>query len=641
MTLRTATLLAALGLTACTSGLQDPLHPTGSSTLAATGARDAVVVANVDQGSVTLLSDEGEILQELLVGSEPTRVAPLGDDRFLVTLRGAREVVVLRLDGATLSIEQRLATGTEPYGVVSAEDGSRFWVAASTEDLVQEFDGQTYEQRRTFAVPGEPRWLALNPAREALYAGSAFGGQVHFIDLDTGEVVGVSPQTIEGNLGGGDPVAYTPRITGDLAVSPDGRYVAVPVLYVENTTEGAPASVPGAGYYVQNEGGRFRPGLSLMPTDIEGRPKPQSGEAIDLTVLTPDRERVGSYPTSVTITPDKSTFIVSMEASDALVVVSAGRLGLTSDGIAFNSSPDEQFRLRNNVVVEADGAGPRGVVMLGDGAALVHGFLDQQISTLDVDFVAALAARGPSQSDVRATGTASVVGVAAPSTASLARVTAESLPPEVAAGRRAFYAARDSRMSDAVSGVSCSTCHSEGRNDGLNWPFPEPLGARQTPSLAGVVSMTAPVTWDSNVATVADEVMTTGQSRMGGSVSMSLAEDVAAFVDWTREVDHPSRDAETDAILRGKQLFGSAEVGCAECHDGAALTDNETYAMYGLDDVRTRSLVGVARTAPYLHDGSAPTLRDVLLSARGGQMGDTGGLSDSQLDDLEAYLTSL
>ncbi|MCA9570544.1 MAG: hypothetical protein KC656_22035, partial [Myxococcales bacterium] len=74
---------------------------------------------------------------------------------------------------------------------------------------------------------------------------------------------------------------------------------------------------------------------------------------------------------------------------------------------------------------------------------------------------------------------------------------------------------------------------------------------------------------------------------------------------------------------------------------GAALTDNAYYAMYGLESVNTPSLRGVVATGPYLHDGSADTLRDVLELSRTGAMGDTSMLSAAEMDALEAYLKSL
>jgi cytochrome c peroxidase len=57
--------------------------------------------------------------------------------------------------------------------------------------------------------------------------------------------------------------------------------------------------------------------------------------------------------------------------------------------------------------------------------------------------------------------------------------------------------------------------------------------------------------------------------------------------------------------------------------------------------MNTPTLVGIAATAPYLHDGTAETLRSLLLLTRSGQMGDTSSLSKSELLDLEDYLRSL
>jgi cytochrome c peroxidase len=63
--------------------------------------------------------------------------------------------------------------------------------------------------------------------------------------------------------------------------------------------------------------------------------------------------------------------------------------------------------------------------------------------------------------------------------------------------------------------------------------------------------------------------------------------------------------------------------------------------MFGERNVLARSLVGVSASAPYLHDGSVPTLRELLEAVRDSEMGNTGMLSGAELDDLEAYLQSL
>jgi YVTN family beta-propeller protein len=61
-----------------------------------------------------------------------------------------------------------------------------------------------------------------------------------------------------------------------------------------------------------------------------------------------------------------------------------------------------------------------------------------------------------------------------------------------------------------------------------------------------------------------------------------------------------------------------------------------------LDGLDTPTLLGLWSTAPYLHDGSAATLRDVLVKANSsGLHGDTSSLTPAELDNLIEYLLQL
>jgi cytochrome c peroxidase len=56
----------------------------------------------------------------------------------------------------------------------------------------------------------------------------------------------------------------------------------------------------------------------------------------------------------------------------------------------------------------------------------------------------------------------------------------------------------------------------------------------------------------------------------------------------------------------------------------------------------TPSLLNVYRTAPYLHDGTAATLMDVLTTCNADdQHGKTSHLQKSELDDLVEFLKAL
>src|SRR5207302_3724412 len=83
----------------------------------------------------------------------------------------------------------------------------------------------------------------------------------------------------------------------------------------------------------------------------------------------------------------------------------------------------------------------------------------------------------------------------------------------------------------------------------------------------------------------------------------------------------------TPEAVRGKGLFFSKAVGCANCHSGPYYTDSSLQKPFKLHDVGTGqddasekmgpqydtpTLLGIYRTAPYLHHGKARSLHEVL-----------------------------
>src|SRR5690606_10094834 len=104
----------------------------------------------------------------------------------------------------------------------------------------------------------------------------------------------------------------------------------------------------------------------------------------------------------------------------------------------------------------------------------------------------------------------------------------------------------------------------------------------------------------------------------------------------------------TQEARRGRVVFNDA--GCAQCHGGAQFSDftrhdvgtitaasgqgiGQPLAGVGFE---TPTLKGIWETAPYLHDGSAPTLTDALLVH-----GQVPALDDAAREDLLAYLLQL
>jgi cytochrome c peroxidase len=103
----------------------------------------------------------------------------------------------------------------------------------------------------------------------------------------------------------------------------------------------------------------------------------------------------------------------------------------------------------------------------------------------------------------------------------------------------------------------------------------------------------------------------------------------------------------TEAAERGKSLF-DGKASCVRCHPAPYYTDNKMHNVGVLSpnepDGRydTPSLLESYRTAPYLHDGRALTLKDVLTENNSEKKhGAADSLNEQEIDDLVAYLLSL
>jgi cytochrome c peroxidase len=96
---------------------------------------------------------------------------------------------------------------------------------------------------------------------------------------------------------------------------------------------------------------------------------------------------------------------------------------------------------------------------------------------------------------------------------------------------------------------------------------------------------------------------------------------------------------------RGQKVFEKA--GCARCHKGPLYTDLQKYDIglgEGKDDSRefdTPTLVEIWRTAPYLYDGRALTIEEVLTKYNpGDKHGTTSNLTKGEIGDLAEFVLS-
>ena len=216
------------------------------------------------------------------------------------------------------------------------------------------------------------------------------------------------------------------------------------------------------------------------------------------------------------------------------------------------------------------------------------------------------------------------------------------------AGRRLFHAANNPQLA-ATGRQACASCHIAGRDDKLVWATTK--GMRQTISLAGRVSGTAPYGWSGEFGTIEEKIAQGVEHMGGGGLSTQQTQQLATYIEKLKLPPTQFEAPPAWLYLDGKALFESSDIGCAVCHSGPQYTDHKAWNVgtaswfdqqFGGAKLTfdTPSLVGVGNSAPYLHDGSAATLWDVVDHTKN-KMGSTSQLNASQKEALVAYLQTL
>lgn len=269
--------------------------------------------------------------------------------------------------------------------------------------------------------------------------------------------------------------------------------------------------------------------------------------------------------------------------------------------------------------VELPGNGPRALVVIG-GRAYVAEYFSDTISAVRI---------GEGFS-----GKASSIALGPPSSPSLTR-----------RGEMLF---NDGTIC-YQSWQSCASCHPDVRADGLNWDLlNDGMGnPKNTKSL--VLSHQTPPVMASGIRKDAETAVRSGLKYIHFSVRPEG--DAEAMDAYLRSLEPAPSPRLVDGKLsraaeRGRKVFDDA--GCASCHSGSLLTDMRSHDVgtgRGADAGRkldTPTLREAWRTGPYLHDGRAATLGEVISKHNPADShGVTSGLAKAQKSDLVEYLLSL
>lgn len=334
-------------------------------------------------------------------------------------------------------------------------------------------------------------------------------------------------------------------------------------------------------------------------------------------------EKAANVPVAVALSPDAVWMFVASAGTDEVAIVET-----------------TSHRVAGFVPV---GRWPRALTLSPDGSQLfINNGLDGTVTMMRVEYP-------------------NVKENSMPQLSYQTSVTVTTLPlsPEIWLGKQLFNTAKPPLSN---GWLSCATCHFEGGHDARTWlGFPD--GPRNTPALFAL-NETAPYHWSGDLDELQDVEGTIqriqhGSGLLGGNLQPSLGQpnagrsaELDALAAYISAIPVPpaSQEADAQTSVRGVKTF--ERWGCAACHTGPQLTDQQLHDLTqdeigdptrqrnprGLN-FDTPALVGAWLTPPYFHDGSSATLRDTLF--RSGFHGMGWAMDKREVEDIVSYLQSL
>jgi YVTN family beta-propeller protein len=590
-------------------GYPDPagmaLSPDGRTLYVACEGTDALAI--LDLGSARVRAQVA-----FPPGSLPHGVAAAPDGRSVfVSLRGRDRVA--RVDAGALSFVESGPVGRGPCGLALDPSGGTLVVADAESNDAALVDAKSLSVLALLAAGREPYRVAVSPDGRFAHVVNRMSGLHGTRDLPVSEVTVI-------DIAARRVVARVPlpscHLSEGIAFLPDGSRSVIPAVRVRNRL---PISQVAKGWVMSGA-------IALVPADGSGPAE---------VLPTDDADRFWADPAGVAVAGDGSAAFVAAAGADAVSVISLPHLLAA----AAAPPPADGGEKVDRTDLAADfvdarlpvGADPREVAASRDGSRFfVAERWDGMVAVVDA----------------RSRKVVSRVDLGGP----------RGEPSAVRRGDRVFHSASVTFQ----GGFSCSSCHPGGHQDGLVYDF-ETDGPGRNPvdnrSLLGIRG-TNPFKWTGLNPGLSDQCgprFAKVLTRADPFPARELA-DLVAYI----ESRPPRRGngARTEAVERGKEVFFRTRLAdgrelpeqdrCQTCHPPPLYTNRKSVAVGTKGELDTESafdvphLVGVEGSAPYLHDGRAPTLEAIwTLHNPDDRHGVTSDMNKQQLNDLVEFLKTL
>jgi len=600
-------LLLILSFTACSYEGKQTMSPTQIVT---SKTQHKLFVADETANCITIIDLENATVSEhIKLDGKPGGLVLSADETKLFVTLAIPQGRLLEIDIATKKVTRSLKVGHTPLAPVITTDGQSLYLSNQFNNNISKINLSSFAIEATADADREPVDIALAKNTNTLFVANHLPSGKANADYHSAKISVFNASTLD--LLKEIPLPNGSNALSQIAVSANEDFAYVTHILARYNV---PTNQVERGWINTNA-------LSII--DVKNA-------SYLCTVLLDDLDRGAANPYDVACSADGKSIYVSHTGTNELSSIDAEKLHSRIENISKGTQPtlyasslkeiqnDLSFLqgVRKRIDLKAKGA--KGIAINGD-QVFISMYFSGSIAKVDCGKL---------------------------NSVKHIELGVQPKPSQARLGKMYFGDATMCKQ----NWQSCVSCHpGDARVDGLNWDLlNDGIGNPKNTKNMLLAHATPPAMITGIRASAKVAVRAGIQHILFTHQPDEIADALDAYLSGLTPVPSPHLiDGElSSAAKRGKQLFKTAK--CVKCHSGPYFTNLKSYNVgegTGLEEGRkfdTPSLIESWRTAPYLYDGKAQNIKEVITTYNtNDKHGRVSNLTSEEINDLVAYVLSL